>query len=77
MVNGDKFFIQKEIEDDIIYNDDYNSRREKLKSAKKENEIVIPKYQREIRAQIAKVKEISESDFSLIFWNYYFLFFLG
>ena len=64
VANGDKFFIQKEIEDDIIYNDDYNSRREKLKSAKKENEIVIPKYQREIRAQIAKVKEISESESS-------------
>ena len=64
VANGDKFFIQKEIEDDIIYNDDYNSRREKLKSAKKEKEIIIPKYQREIRAQIAKVKEISESESS-------------
>ena len=76
VANGDKFFIQKEIEDEIIYNDDYNTRTEKLKSPKKEQlnkekskEIIkekeiIPRYQREIRAQIAKVKEISESDSS-------------
>ena len=78
VANGDKFFIQKEIEDDIIYNDDYNTRKEKQnqKTAEKEksnNEIrteiikekeIIPRYQREIRAQIAKVKELSESDSS-------------
>ena len=72
VANGDKFFIQKEIDDEIIYNDDYNTRKLKLESAKKEKsnkEIIkekeiIPKYQREIRAQIAKVKEISESDSS-------------
>ena len=76
VANGDKFFIQKEMEDEIIYNDDYNTRREKLESAKKEKQNkeitkeiikekeIIPRYQREIRAQIAKVKEISESDSS-------------
>ena len=76
VANGDKFFIQKEIDDEIIYNDDYNTRKVKLESAKKEKsnkeitkEIIkekeiIPRYQREIRAQIAKVKEISESDSS-------------
>jgi hypothetical protein len=72
VANGDKFFIQKEIDDEIIYNDDYNTRKLKLESAKKEKsnkEIIkekeiIPRYQREIRAQIAKVKEISESDSS-------------
>ena len=76
VANGDKFFIQREIEDEIIYNDDYNTRNEKLNSPKKEKsnkeitkEIIkekeiIPRYQREIRAQIAKVKEITESDSS-------------
>ena len=59
VANGDKFFIQKELDDEIIFNDDYNSRKEKLKE-----KVIIPKYQREIRAQIAKVKEISESDSS-------------
>ena len=76
VANGDKFFIQKELEDEIIYNDDYNSRKEN--ESQKENESsnkeirteiikekeIIPRYQREIRAQIAKVKEISESDSS-------------
>ena len=69
MANGDKFFIQKESDDEIIYNDDYNTRKQKKKSEKKEkSEIIkekeiIPRYQREIRAQIAKVKE-SESETS-------------
>ena len=76
VANGDKFFIQKELEDEIIYNDDYNSRKENESQKENENsdkeirtEIIkekeiIPRYQREIRAQIAKVKEISESDSS-------------
>ena len=69
VANGDKFFIQKESDDEIIYNDDYNTRKQKKKSEKKEkSEIIkekeiIPRYQREIRAQIAKVKE-SESETS-------------
>ena len=29
VANGDKFFIQKESEDEIIYNDDYNTRKDK------------------------------------------------
>ena len=69
MANGDKFFIQKESDDEIIYNDDYNTRKQKQKAEKKEKvEIIkekeiIPRYQREIRAQIARVKE-SESETS-------------
>ena len=69
VANGDKFFIQKESDDEIIYNDDYNTRKQKKKIEKKEkSEIIkekeiIPRYQREIRAQIAKVKE-SESETS-------------
>ena len=69
MTNGDKFFIQKESDDEIIYNDDYNTRKQKKKSQKREKvEIIkekeiIPRYQREIRAQIALVKE-SESETS-------------
>ena len=70
ITNGDKFFIQKELEEEIIYNDDYNTRNQKEKENEqiktetiKEKEI-IPRYQREIKAQIARVKEISESDSS-------------
>ena len=69
VANGDKFFIQKESDDEIIYNDDYNTRKQKQKAEKKEKvEIIkekeiIPRYQREIRAQIARVKE-SESETS-------------
>ena len=69
VANGDKFFIQKESDDEIIYNDDYNTRKQKKKSEKKEKaEIIkekeiIPRYQREIRAQIARVRE-SESETS-------------
>ena len=77
VANGDKFFIQKESDDEIIYNDDYNTRKQKNKEKKevqkekgkeiqtqiiKEKEI-IPRHQREIRAQIARVKE-SESETS-------------
>ena len=73
VANGDKFFIQKESDDEIIYNDDYNTRKQKIKEKKekgkeiqthiiKEKEI-IPRHQREIRAQIARVKE-SESETS-------------
>jgi hypothetical protein len=81
----DKFMIQKEIEDEIIYNDDYNylngrEKEEKKKNVKggereninnkeldkkkiiKEKEIlkekeIIPRMQREIIAQIGRVKE--------------------
>ena len=69
VANGDKFFIQKESDDEIIYNDDYNTRKQKQRAEKKEKvEIIkekeiIPRYQREIRAQIARVKE-SESETS-------------
>ena len=77
VANGDKFFIQKEAEDEIIYNDDYNTRKEKQKlkdeNEKKkqiirEKEIIkekeyIPRLQREIRAQISRVRE-SESETS-------------
>ena len=77
VANGDKFFIQKESDDEIIYNDDYNTRKQRNKEKKevqkekgkeiqthiiKEKEI-IPRHQREIRAQIARVKE-SESETS-------------
>ena len=78
VANGDKFFIQRESDDDVIYNDDYNTRKEKEKENENENEKsnnvikkeiikekeIIPRYQREIRAQIGRVKEISESESS-------------
>ena len=78
VANGDKFFIQREYDDDVIYNDDYNTRKEKEKENENENEKsnnvikkeiikekeIIPRYQREIRAQIGRVKEISESESS-------------
>jgi len=77
VANGDKFFIQKESDDEIIYNDDYNTRKQKNKEKKEEKkdkgkEIktqiikekeIVPRHQREIRAQIARVKE-SESETS-------------
>ena len=34
VANGDKFFIQKESDDEIIYNDDYNTRKQKQKVEK-------------------------------------------
>ena len=75
--NGVKIFIQKESEDEIIYNDDYNSRKEKQKLKNeneqkkqiiREKEIIkeketIPRYKREVRAQISRLKE-SESETS-------------
>ena len=76
VANGDKFFIQKESEDEIIYNDDYNTRKEKLKDENekkkqiiKEREIIkekeyIPRLQREIRAQISRLKESESSETS-------------
>ena len=73
ITNGDKLFIQKESEEEIIYNDDYNTRNQKEKEEKLNEQIktqiikekeIIPRYQREIKAQIARVKEISESDSS-------------
>ena len=75
VANGDKFFIQKESDDEIIYNDDYNTRKQKQKQKKEKKEKeevktqlikekeIVPRYQREIRAQIARVKE-SESETS-------------
>ncbi len=79
VANGDKFFIQKESEDEIIYNDDYNTRNgkhkyegenegEKNREIIKEKEVIrekeiIPRLQREIRAQISRLKE-SESETS-------------
>ena len=79
VANGDKFFIQKESDDEIIYNDDYNRRNDKhkLKAENedekkgqiiKEKEVIrekeiIPRLQREIRAQISRLKE-SESETS-------------
>ena len=75
IAKGDKFFIQREPDDEIIYNDDYNSNKSRQKTEEKEKvkeqinfekkeKETIPKYQREIRAEIARVKEISESDSS-------------
>ena len=76
VANGDKFFIQKESEDEIIYNDDYNTRKEKLKDENekkrqilKQREIIkekeyIPRLQREIRAQISRLKESESSETS-------------
>ncbi len=52
VANGDKFFIQKESDDEIIYNDDYNSRRDKQK-LKNENE-----GEGEKKTKIIKEKEI-------------------
>ena len=69
VANGDKFFIQKESDDEIIYNDDYNTSKQRQKTEKKEKvgiikeKEIIPRHQREIRAQIARVKE-SESETS-------------
>ena len=77
VANGDKFCFQKESDDEIIFNDDYNTRKQKQKSEKKEKEKekekiqiikekeVVPRFQREIRAQIARVRE-SESETSSI-----------
>ena len=41
VANGDKFFIQKESDDEIIYNDDYNTRKQKQKTEKKEKVEII------------------------------------
>ena len=80
VVNGKKFLIKKESKDEIIYNDDYNTRsnKNKLKDQNenegkiiKEKEIIkereiIPKYQREVRAQISRLKEESSETSSSI-----------
>ena len=81
VANGDKFFIMKESDDEIIYNDDYNSRKDikklknenegdKKKTILKEKEVIrekefVPRKKREIRAQISRLKE-SESESSSI-----------
>ena len=81
--NGDKFFIQKESDDEIIYNDDYNCRKQRATGAKKdenekenkrqiikEREVlkekeIVPRLQREIKAEISRLKE-SESESSSV-----------
>ena len=71
IIKGDKFMIQKEAEEEIIYNDDYNylaqQKKEngKMKEENKEKLVVIkekevtPILHREIRAQVVRVKEES------------------
>ena len=73
IIKGDKFTIQKEPEDEIIFNDDYNylnetkksNGKEKSDNEKQEKLVVIkekeitPLVQREIRAQVVRVKEES------------------
>ena len=73
IIKGDKFMIKKEPEEEIIFNDDYNHLTKKNKEngqekSKKENQekiVVIkekeitPIIQREIRAQVIRVKEES------------------
>ena len=71
IIQGDKFMIQKEAEEEIIYNDDYNylaqQKKEngKMKEENKEKLVVIkekevtPILHREIRAQVVRVKEES------------------
>ena len=80
VANGDKFFILKDSDDEIIYNDDYNTRKDKqqLKNENenknqliKEREIIkekeyVPRIQREIRAQISRLKEESSEASSSI-----------
>ena len=71
IIKGDKFMIQREPEDEIIFNDDYNelnqtkksNGKEKSDKEKQEKIVVIkekeitPIIQREIRAQVIRVKE--------------------
>ena len=71
IIKGDKFMIQREPEDEIIFNDDYNelnqtkksNGKEKSDNEKQEKIVVIkekeitPIIQREIRAQVIRVKE--------------------
>ena len=97
IIKGDKLMIQKEIEDEIIYNNDYNflNGREKLEERKKNEKVgernserkkinnkeldkikfikekeilkekeIIPRMQREIIAQIGRVKEEESEDCS-------------
>ena len=80
VANGDKFFILKDSDDEIIYNDDYNTRKDKQqlknenenkKQIIKEREIIkekeyVPRMQREIRAQISRLKEESSEASSSI-----------
>jgi hypothetical protein len=80
VANGDKFFILKDSDDEIIYNDDYNTRKDKQqlknenenkKQLIKEREIIkekeyVPRIQREIRAQISRLKEESSETSSSI-----------
>ena len=74
VANGDKFFILKESDDEIIYNDDYNTRKDK-QQLKNENEnrkqIIkekeyVPIIQREIIAQVSKLKEESSETSSSV-----------
>lgn len=71
VIKGDKFMIQKEQEEEIIYNDDYNYLSQKKKEngkekSQKENKVVVikekevtPILHREIKAQVVRVKEES------------------
>ena len=67
VANGDKFFILKEPDDEIIYNDDYNTRKDKqqLKNKNENKKQIIkekeyvPIIQREIIARVSRLKEES------------------
>ena len=69
IIKGDKFMIKREPEEEIIFNDDYNHLTKKNKENGKEKakkEIVVikekeitPIIQREIRAQVIRIKEES------------------
>ena len=74
MVKSDKFMIQREKEEEIIFNDDYNYLKKKKSSEDQEKnqtkEILIkeketiPRMKREIKAQISRVKVIESEDSS-------------
>ena len=73
IIKGEKFMIKREPEDEIIFNDDYNylspkkkeNGKEKAENEKQEKIVIIkekeitPMIQREIKAQVIRVKEDS------------------
>ena len=73
IIKGDKFMIKKEPEEEIIFNDDYNHlSKKKIENGKKKSEKekeekimvikekeITPIIQREIKAQVIRVKEES------------------
>ena len=73
IVKGDQFMFkrEREPEEELIYNDDYNNLSQKKKENGNEKMIVIkekeitPMMKREIRAQVIKVKEESSETSSL------------